>query len=309
MKKKIIESFVTEKSLTKKSLISGEGVFAKTKLFKGEIVFIKGGRVLTRQTMLSFSKIDSYWPLDEDFVLAAKYKEEIDKVKLKINHSCEPNCGIRGDIVGVAIEDIKSGKELTFDYAFLDNENYRFKCTCGSPTCRKIITGFDWQIKSIQDKYFSYFVTYLKEKITDGFYYEVTSILNEQICFFRKKVFCDELGFKEENEFDGTEENYIHCCLYKQQKLIAYARVQFLNGIANIGRVLVEQSERKKGYGKQIVFWAETESLKKGYTKIEIHALEDKKSFYEKLGYSCEGNVILEEGKKHHLMKKEINLD
>ncbi|MFH1547204.1 MAG: SET domain-containing protein-lysine N-methyltransferase, partial [bacterium] len=94
----------------------------------------------------------------------AKNKDEEEQIKLYINHSCEPNCGIRGDIVFTAIRDIKEGDEITIDYAFIDNEDYSFKCTCGSENCRKTVTGRDWKIKELQEKYGNYFATYLKRK-------------------------------------------------------------------------------------------------------------------------------------------------
>ena len=81
-------------------------------------------------------------------------------IKLYNNHSCNPNCGLRGEITFVAMKDINKDEE-----SFIDNEDYRFNCTCGSENCRKVITGFDWKIKELQDKYYDYFAQYLKEKI------------------------------------------------------------------------------------------------------------------------------------------------
>ncbi|MEY4026238.1 MAG: hypothetical protein RL438_1751, partial [Actinomycetota bacterium] len=37
-----------------------------------------------------------------------------------INHSCEPNCGMRNATTIVAMRDIAVGEELTFDYAMSD---------------------------------------------------------------------------------------------------------------------------------------------------------------------------------------------
>jgi len=34
-----------------------------------------------------------------------------------LNHSCEPNVGILGQIIFVAMRNIDSGEELTIDYA------------------------------------------------------------------------------------------------------------------------------------------------------------------------------------------------
>ena len=63
------------------------------------------------------------------------------------------------------MRDINKDEELMTDYAFIDNEDYKFECTCGSENCRKVVTGYDWKIKELQDKYYDYFAQYLKEKI------------------------------------------------------------------------------------------------------------------------------------------------
>ena len=53
------------------------------------------------------------------------------------------------------------------DIPSVDNEDYKFDCTCGLKNCRKIVTGYDWKIKGLQDKYYNYFAQYLKEKIDE----------------------------------------------------------------------------------------------------------------------------------------------
>jgi SET domain-containing protein len=161
----MVESFLSEKIETRNSKIHKKGLFAKESFRKGEIVFIKGGHILKREQIFSADVINSYYPIDDDFYLGATNAEEEDMIKLYENHSCNPNCGIRGEITFVAMRNIEIGEELTIDYAFLDNEDYSFKCTCGEKNCRSIVTGRDWKIKHLQEKYFDYFATYLKEKI------------------------------------------------------------------------------------------------------------------------------------------------
>lgn len=60
-----------------------------------------------------------------------------------INHSCEPNAGLRIDGTTVdlhAIRDIAAGEEITFDYSTtLDEDDFTMACLCGSPSCRKLI--------------------------------------------------------------------------------------------------------------------------------------------------------------------------
>lgn len=161
----MIDSIYSSKVSIMESDIHGKGVFCIEKIKKGEIVFVKNGHILSNEEKCSKSVIDCYWPIDDNLVLGAKNENECTKIKLFINHSCSPNCGLIGINAGVAMRDIEVGEEITFDYAMLDNEDYAFNCTCGSLNCRKVITGYDWMNKSLQIRYKGYFVKYLQEKI------------------------------------------------------------------------------------------------------------------------------------------------
>jgi hypothetical protein len=174
LKNKImVKSFMSDKIEIRESATHKKGMFAKIAFHKDEVTFIKGGHILTKKQIFSAGIINSYHPIDDIYFLGATNAEEEEKIKLYVNHSCNPNCGIRGEITFVAMRDIVVGEELTIDYAILDDEddkNYNFECTCGALNCRKIITGKDWQIREIQEKYFDYFATYLREKIKKNKY-------------------------------------------------------------------------------------------------------------------------------------------
>ena len=66
----------------------------------------------------------------------------------KVNHSCDPNCGIAVNATGahdfIAFRDIRAGEELTFDYAMRNYGVAHFPaaCHCGAPNCRGKITGW-----------------------------------------------------------------------------------------------------------------------------------------------------------------------
>ncbi|MCL0030318.1 SET domain-containing protein-lysine N-methyltransferase [Thermodesulfovibrionales bacterium] len=66
----------------------------------------------------------------------------------KVNHSCDPNCGIRVNGTGahdfVAIKGINVNEEITFDYAMRNYIVSYFpkKCMCGAESCRGSITGW-----------------------------------------------------------------------------------------------------------------------------------------------------------------------
>jgi SET domain-containing protein len=64
-----------------------------------------------------------------------------------VNHSCEPNAGLKlfGDALWlISITWILAGEELTFDYSttIYDNDDWTMNCHCGSRNCRCIIGQF-----------------------------------------------------------------------------------------------------------------------------------------------------------------------
>ena len=91
--------------------------------------------------------------------------EERDGAMIFSNHSCEPNIGVQGQIVFVALRPIPPGEELAHDWATTDDDEYTLECRCGAPTCRRIVTGKDWKRQDMQRKYRGYFSWYLQRLI------------------------------------------------------------------------------------------------------------------------------------------------
>ena len=84
---------------------------------------------------------------------------------MHLNHSCEPNLGLQGQIVYVALRDIRIGEELTFDDAMTDDVPYEMTCRCGTPNCRGTITGQDWKKPELQGRYDGYFSWFIQRRI------------------------------------------------------------------------------------------------------------------------------------------------
>lgn len=132
---------------------------------KGELISIWGGDIVAKD------RLDPSMPrftqrvlqIDEElYILTAEEKEPNDC----FNHSCEPNLGFTGQIGLVTLRDVDAGEELTFDYAMSDGEPYdEFDCHCGMPTCRHKVTGNDWKLPSLWEKYEGYFSPYLARRI------------------------------------------------------------------------------------------------------------------------------------------------
>lgn len=65
-----------------------------------------------------------------------------------VNHSCDPNTKVviqEYDAHLVAIRDIPPGEEITFDYSTTSTDPpsiWKMSCQCGTPRCRKVISGF-----------------------------------------------------------------------------------------------------------------------------------------------------------------------
>jgi SET domain-containing protein len=149
------------------SAIAGRGLHAIEPIKVGEVVAVKGGHVVTTQTLLTLPDPlpNSEVQIADGLHLVALTEAEYEPVMLFLNHSCEPNVGFGGNIVLVAMRDIGAGAELTTDYALFDDYDGRMTCACGASECRGVIDGRDWQRPDLQDRYRGYFSWYLQRKI------------------------------------------------------------------------------------------------------------------------------------------------
>jgi uncharacterized protein len=159
----IAASYRSPKAQVRTSGKHGRGLFAAKAIRKGEIVSIRGGHIVSRREERRMRKPAGYWgyPIADEFVLAPLNKREVDSVMMFLNHSCEPNVGIQGQIVFVAMRAIRAGEELAIDYAMFGGDAKRMRCACGAASCRGVITATDWRRKDLQRRYAGYFSAYL----------------------------------------------------------------------------------------------------------------------------------------------------
>lgn len=166
-------SYIIEKAEVRNSPISGKGVFAKELIKKGEVIAVWGGDIITERELNSLYKkgiknICHYvTQIADGFYLVSDRNGEFLEDDDFFNHSCDPNAGIKGHIIMVAMRNIKPGEEITYDYAMTDvGLNYRFRCKCGKENCRRIITSEDWKSPKLQKKYRNFFSWFVQEKIS-----------------------------------------------------------------------------------------------------------------------------------------------
>lgn len=158
--------WLTKKTKSFQSPIDGLGVVATDDVQEGETILVYGGIIVP------LSEIEKYRSkmghvgiqIADNFFICPTTKEELGQTGI-INHSCEPNLGFKSPVELITIKDIKSGEELTLDYAFCESVFEAFECNCRTTSCRQVIKPADWQSNAIQKKYGEYFSPYLKSKI------------------------------------------------------------------------------------------------------------------------------------------------
>jgi hypothetical protein len=65
-----------------------------------------------------------------------------------------------------ARRDIAAGEELTLDYAlFSVAPEWRMECHCGSSLCRGVVTGNDWRLAELQERYAGHFSPFINARI------------------------------------------------------------------------------------------------------------------------------------------------
>lgn len=141
------------------------GVFAQGPLAAGELLLVWGGRIISTDEFndLPKSKQVRSVQIEESLYLVTEtFGEPTDYV----NHSCDPNAGLSGQVALVALHDIDEGSEIVYDYAMTDGSAYdEFECGCGAPSCRGRVTGVDWREPALWGRYAGHFSPYLQRRI------------------------------------------------------------------------------------------------------------------------------------------------
>ncbi len=138
---------------------------------------------------------------------------------------------------------------------------------------------------------------------------ELTSTELYAILRLRSEVFVVEQDCVYQ-DLDNKDEKALHLYFIKYNKIIAYTRI-FGPGDyfkeASIGRVVVQKSYRKDGYGHQLME-VSIQTIKEKYNtkKITISAQVYLQKFYESHSFKQVGEEYLEDGIPHIKMVYEI---
>ena len=132
----------------------GRGLYAAKNIKAGTRIIDYVGNIITKKQTEISNKFDNSKPIYL-FNLNSRYDLDGDvswNTARLINHSCTNNCEYEGKGLRLwvtSIKDIKKGEELTCDYGFgYDSDYKQFPCNCKSRNCCGYIvrTESRWRI-------------------------------------------------------------------------------------------------------------------------------------------------------------------
>ena len=133
---------------------NGKGLYATQDIKEGTRIIDYVGKIITKKQTEESERFDNSKPiylfnLNNRYDLDGDLKSNIARL---INHSCSNNCDYEGKglkLWVVAIKNIKRNEELTCDYGFSYDSDYKqFPCKCSSKNCVGYIVreGSRWRI-------------------------------------------------------------------------------------------------------------------------------------------------------------------
>lgn len=147
----------------KESAKQGKGVFACRDFMNGDFVLaIDDSHVVTDVSKLTKEQHEFHCDYLSDKIVLMQEPE------VYINHSCDPNVFVKtkdGVRNIYALQDIKKGDEITYDYSVNGDNEGVFKCNCGSKNCRKVYQGNFFKLPiEVQLRYLPYLDEWFVEK-------------------------------------------------------------------------------------------------------------------------------------------------
>lgn len=155
------------------SFIAGGGAFATAPIASGEVVSVAGGVCMSQSEFETYLETVERWN-------AMQIGEGLHLVDLvqrpeitegSINHSCDSNLWLADEVTLVARAPIAAGEELTLDYALTTvapGWSLDLPCNCGTSVCRGTITGDDWRLPHVQQRYARHFAPFINSRIASS---------------------------------------------------------------------------------------------------------------------------------------------
>ena len=137
--------------------IHGKGIFAKQNIKKGETIGIMRGK------MVNFSVKNKKDSLANPNWIGIDKNIWIDPITPYnyLNHSCNPNIGVRGKKTFVAMRNIKKDEEIHIDYSITEVDTmWHMRCNCKEKKCRGVI----YSIQKLPEKVYNHYLPFISKK-------------------------------------------------------------------------------------------------------------------------------------------------
>ncbi|MBA3908386.1 MAG: drug:proton antiporter [Rhodobacter sp.] len=123
----------------------------------------------------------------------------------------------------------------------------------------------------------------------------------------RRTVFIEEQAVSEADEVDGLDEAATHLLACDKDGPVGTARILLIGNVGKIGRVCVLAPARGTGLGAALIR-AALEELRRlpGATLATLGAQSRATGFYEKLGFTVEGEEFIDAGIPHRHMHRAL---
>jgi hypothetical protein len=144
----------------------GLGVFANREIRPGEVILAFGGPVID----FAETKRRGPWECMPVQIGQNRYFDTRPP-GVFVNHSCEPNAGIRNDRDLVALRQIRLGEEVRFDYSTtMEEQSFTMRCLCGTPKCRHVVADFSTLPSDVQERYITerIVMSFILDKLAQG---------------------------------------------------------------------------------------------------------------------------------------------
>ncbi len=154
------------------SPIASKGIRTRAPIQQGETIMVWGGVLATKNELkegdVNIIAVAVDQTTEGETIYLTPFDDAFERKHPSThdNHSCEPNAWLNDEVTWVARRDIPEGQEITKDYAtFTVDSNWELVCNCKSEHCRGKVTGNDWKLTELQERYKGHFSPFIEEKI------------------------------------------------------------------------------------------------------------------------------------------------
>lgn len=164
-------SWISPKLMPGPSKIHGVGVIAAEPIAAGEKLMQFGGEIIFPEDFeTDVYRMRSIWQVGDRVYLALREDDPEPSLDENLNHSCDANSWLEGEVTLVARHDIEAGEEITLDHGTWnhDEDDYVWDqdfCTCGAQGCRKTLTHDDWRLPEVRARYRGHFHPFVQKMI------------------------------------------------------------------------------------------------------------------------------------------------